>query len=218
MIEFNNLNLSQIPKYIDHISEKKELSKKDLKFKDWGSLHRGLMNFIINHTSYPYLVTRMNEFPILIKKYWNEIEDNPYNILSELLDFLFKVPKKNIYHHKILIEYQNVIHETFGLRKFTYFIPENDNIRKIKNDLNVVKIYLPTYTRDIKAYLIWLCNRMNNLNYNIKYQQQNSLINNWGKLYKRINKKPSNNNKLHGVIIVSLLILGKILIRRNSLN
>ena len=117
-----------------------------------------------------------------------------------------------------MIEYQNVIHETFGLRKFTYFIPENDNIRKIKNDLNVVKIYLPTYTRDIKAYLIWLCNRMNNLNYNIKYQQQNSLINNWGKLYKRINKKPSNNNKLSGVIIVSLLILGKILIRRNSFN
>ena len=32
------------------------------------------------------------------------------------------------------------------------FIPKNDNIDRIKNDLNVVKIYLPTYTRDIKAY------------------------------------------------------------------
>ena len=99
MIEFNNLDSSQIPEFIDHISKKKELSKKDLTFDNWGSLHRGFMNFIINHTPYPYLVTRMNEYPILIKKYWDEIEDNPYNILSELLDYLFGVPKKIIYHH-----------------------------------------------------------------------------------------------------------------------
>lgn len=194
MSEFSDLRISQMLNFIKVVKTKKYSSELS-SYNEWGVLHRALMNYIINFTNYPYLVYRMNEYPIIIKKNWKEFNnDNPFNLLLEIIDYVFSNNiKKYEYNNSILIEYQNIIHETFGFKKYNLLIPENDNLLKIKNDHNVIKIYLPILTRDTLFYLKWLVCRLNKLKIKIKLNDKKSLIYNWGKIRKVLLRKIKTN-------------------------
>lgn len=190
MSEFSDLRISQMMNFINVIKNKKYSSELS-SYNEWGILHRALMNYVINFTNYPYLVYRMNEFPIIIKKNWKTFKkDNPFNLLLEIIDYIFSNNiKKYNYNNSVLNEYQNIIHETFGFKKYKLLIPTNDNLLKIKNDHCVIKIYLPILTRDTLFYLQWLVVRLNKLKIKIKLNDKKSLIYNWGKIRKVLLKK-----------------------------
>ena len=138
-----NFPPEKFPEIINYIKSLK-YQKSDEGYEQWGTCHRGLTNHLINNFNYPYLTYRINDYCDSIKKYWQEFSNNePFDLLIELTDFINNNYKPKKYNHKILVKYQKFILETKGWLPYSYEVPKDDSIFKIRNDIFVLKINLP---------------------------------------------------------------------------
>ena len=217
-MDFINLTIDKLDNYIEHLNSL--LYKNNLEsFNEWATMVRGLINLIINNYNYPYMTIRINDFTEVIKNNWTEFEnDNPFSLISELVSLIKNNYKPKKYKHSILIDYQNIILETYGLKEYVYKVPLNESLFKLKNDILVLKVYLPSNDRDSHAYINWLIYRLSKFNIHVNIDKQSSLLLQWENINKIVFntdfKKDSLKKSVPLLVLATVLVVSGYVFRR----
>ena len=214
-------NLINFPpdKFTDFINQIKKFkyNKSDQGYDIWGQSHRGIVNHLINNYNFPYLTYRINDYCDLIKEHWDEYSNNePFELILELANFINKDYKPNKYSHKILINYQKFILETKGWLPYSYKVPSNESLFRIRNDIFVLKVNLPYDTQENNAYINWIVFRIKKFDNKFRMDYDKNISNKWEYIMnylKKENKEKSFsiNNKKTLLVIFGVLTVGRYL-------
>lgn len=214
-------NLINFPpdKFTDFINQIKKFkyNKSDQGYDIWGQSHRGIVNHLINNYNFPYLTYRINDYCDLIKEHWNEYSNNePFELILELANFINKDYKPNKYSHKILINYQKFILETKGWLPYSYKVPSNESLFRIRNDIFVLKVNLPYDTQENNAYINWIVFRIKKFDNKFRMDYDKSISNKWEYIMNYLKKENEEksftiNNKKTLLVIFGVLTVGRYL-------
>ena len=209
-----NFPPDKFSQYIEYIKTLK-YNNSDESFDLWGKCHRGMVNHLINQFNYPYLTYRINDYCDIIKEYWKEFNNNePYQLILELIDFINENYKPKKYSHNVLKKYQQFILEAQNWLPYSYEIPDNETLFKIYNDIFVLKINLPHETKENSAYINWIVFRIKKFNIKFKLNQDQKITDKWNDIIKYLetdNKEKFltiNNNNIMILSMLGIIIVG----------